>query len=261
MRFIIQTKVLYLVAFVFLLTACKSAKKIVYMQDIDEVQLKEITTRYEARIKKDDLLNIIVSGPDKQVVMPYNLTLHDNTMGGGSYDPERMTLPYLVDINGEIDFPILGKIKVEGMTRSDLVAYLTTEISKDVKNPIVYVAFRNYKITVLGEVKAPGTYSMDSEKINIFQALGRAGDLALTAKRENIILIREVNGKNTYHRIDLKSAEIMNEDYFFMQQNDVLYVPPSAQRVSAATTNTGIWSVLLSSVTSMVAVITLILKL
>lgn len=253
-------RVLYVVVLFSFLTACKSVKEIVYVQDIDEVQLHEITTRYEARIKKDDLLNIIVSGPDKQVVMPYNLTLNDGTMGASSYDPERTTLPYLVDINGEIDFPILGKIKVEGMTRSDLANYLTNVISMDVKNPIVYVSFRNYKITILGEVKNPGTYSMDSEKINVFQALGRAGDLSLTAKREDIILIREVNGKNTHYRIDLKSANLMNEDFFYMQQNDVLYVPPSSQRISAATTNTGIWSVLLSSVASIIAIITLITK-
>ncbi|MDO4949014.1 MAG: polysaccharide biosynthesis/export family protein [Bacteroidales bacterium] len=253
-------KVVYAVALFCFLTACKSVKEIVYVQDIDHVQLHEITTRYEARIKKDDLLNIVVSAPDKQVVMPYNLTLSDFSTGGGGFDSERVTLPYLVDINGEIDFPILGKIKVEGMTRSDLADYLTSVISKDVKNPIVYVSFRNYKITVLGEVKNPGTYSMDSEKVNIFQALGKAGDLSLTAKREDIILIREVGGVNTHYRIDLKSANLMNEDFFYMQQNDVLYVPPSGQRISEATTNTGIWSVLLSSVASVLAVVTLITK-
>lgn len=253
-------KILSVVVLLSFLTACKSVKEIVYVQDIDEVQLHEITTRYEARIKKDDLLNIVVSGPDKQVVMPYNLTLNDGATGANGVDPERITLPYLVDINGEIDFPILGKLKVEGMTRSDLASYLTDEIGHDVKDPIVYVSFRNYKITILGEVKNPGTYSMDSEKINIFQALGRAGDLSLTAKREDIILIREVNGKNTHYKIDLKSANLMNEDFFYMQQNDVLYVPPSGQSISAATTNTGIWSVLLSSVASVIAVLTLILK-
>lgn len=249
----------FFVASLLMVTSCTTSKQIVYMQDIDEIQLKELTSRYEARIKKDDLLSIIVSGPDKQVVMPYNLTLSDMTNGSGSYNPETSTLSYLVDSNGEINFPILGKIKVEGMTRSELVSYLTSEISKDVKDPIVYISFKNFKITVLGEVKNPGTYNISSEKLNIFQALGMASDLLLTASRENIVLIREVEGIPTYRKIDLKSAEVMNSDYFFMQQNDILYIPPSAQRVAAATTATGIWSVMLSSITTTISVITMIM--
>jgi len=239
--------------------SCTTSKEIVYLQDIDQVKLNELTTRYEAKIKKDDLLSIVVSGPDKQVVMPYNLTLSDG-VNSSNIDPDRATLSYLVDSEGNINFPILGKIHVEGMTRSELVEMLTAEIRKDVKDPIVYVSFKNYKITVLGEVKNPGTYTMDSEKINIFQALGRAGDLQLTAQREGIILIREVEGTPTYHVIDLKSAEVMNSDFFFMQQNDVLYVPPSASRVATANTATGIWSVAISSVTAAVAVVALILN-
>lgn len=255
----IVSRAMVAIAGILLASSCTTSKQIVYMQDIDDIQLKELTSRYEARIKKDDLLSIVVSGPDKQVVMPYNLTLSDMTNGGGSYNPETSTLSYLVDSKGEINFPILGKIRVEGMTRSELVSYLTTEISKDVKDPIVYVSFKNFKITVLGEVKSAGTYNMSSEKINIFQALGMAGDLLLTASRENIILIREVEGIPTYRKIDLKSAQVMNSDYFFMQQNDILYIPPSAQRVAAATTATGIWSVMLSSITTTISVVTMIM--
>lgn len=243
------------------LSSCTTSKEIVYMQDIEQTEFQPLTSRYEAKIKKDDLLAIIVSGPDKSVVAPYNLTMSDNSLGSSNMDPEKSTLSYLVDTDGDINFPILGKIHVEGMTRAELVNFLTEEICKDVKDPIVYVSFRNYKITVLGEVKNPGTYTMDSEKISIFQALGKAGDLQLTAQREGIILIREVKGVPTYHKIDLKSADIMNSEYFFMQQNDVLYVPPSAVRVATATTATGIWSVVLSSVTSLVAVISLIVTL
>jgi len=242
--------------------SCTTTKDIVYMQNIDQIKLEEIISRYEAKIKKDDLLSIIVSGPDKQVVMPYNLTLSDNSLtGGGSYDPERMTLPYLVDSYGNINFPILGSIHVEGMTRSELVEYLTEEIKADVKDPIVYVAFKNYKITIIGEVRSPGTYTMDSEKINLFQALGRAGDLSLTARREGIILVREVKGVNTYHTIDLTSADIMNQDWFYLQQNDVLYVPPSEKRIRAATTNTAIWGVALSSVATVISAATLVFTL
>lgn len=253
-------RVLYFLAALALLTSCASASQIEYLQNIDSTYLHELTTKYEARIKKDDLLSIIVSGPDKTVVMPYNLTLSEMTTGY-SNNPEQSTLEYLVDNNGEINFPILGKIKVEGMTRSELVKYLTDRIEADVKDPIVYVSFKNYKITILGEVRNPGTYNMDSERINVFQALGRAGDLLLTAERYDIILIREVDGTPTYHKIDLRNASILNSDYYYMQQNDILYVRPSSQRVAAATTATGVWGTIFSSITTMVSVASLVIAL
>lgn len=254
-----KTKLFLLICVPLMIAGCTSPKEIIYFQDINDVTLQQLTTEYEAKIKKDDMLSIIVSGPDKQVVQPYNLTLSENANYGGSADPEKSTLPYLVNPQGEIDFPIFGKIYVEGMTRSELVAYLTERISKDVKDPVVYISFKNYKITVLGEVRNPGTYTMDSERISILQALGKAGDLLISAERDNIILIREVKGAQTYHRINLKSAQTLNSDCFYMQQNDVLYIPPSASRVATGTTATSIWSIVLSTVTSIVAVISLIL--
>ncbi len=247
----------YLTAIV-LLTSCASARQIEYLQNIDKTYLHELTTKYEARIKKDDLLNIIVSGPDKTVVMPYNLTLSETSTAA---NPEQSTLAYLVDNNGEINFPILGKIKVEGMTRSELVNYLTRMISQDVRDPIVYVSFKNYKITILGEVRSPGTYNMDSERINIFQALGRAGDLLLTAERDDVILIREVNGTPTYQKIDLRNASLLNSEYYYMQQNDILYVRPSSQRVASATTATSIWGLIFSSITTVISVVSLLIAL
>lgn len=255
-------KKIYILFFLFtvlFLGGCTTSKEIVYFQDIDEVNLKNLTTEYEASIKKDDLLSIIVSGPDKTVIQPYNLTLGELTSTSGSTDPERSTLGYLVGPDGCINFPILGKIKVEGMTRSKLINFLTQEIGKDVKDPIVYVSFKNYKITVLGEVRSPGTYTIDSEKINILQALGKAGDLLITAKRDDIILMRELNGKQTHIRIDLRSSAILESPFFYLQQNDVLYVPPSASRVSQGTTATGIWSIVLSSITTAVAVVSLVI--
>ena len=244
-----------------MLCGCTSYKDIVYFQNIDEVQLKKLTTEYEAVIKKDDRLMIVVSGPDKTVTAPYNLTLSEiSTVGGAISNPEQSTLSYLVDVNGDIDFPNLGRIHVEGMTRSQLTEYLTEEIGKDVQNPVVSVAFKNYKITVLGEVRAPGTYTFDSEKINILQALGRAGDLSLTAERDGILLLREVDGKLEHYKIDLKDSYLLDSPYFFLQQNDVIVVPASPSRVTQATANTGVWSVALSSVTTVVAVVSMIIS-
>ena len=252
-----------LVVVVLIAPSCATKKDILYFQNIEEVEPKAQTTQYEAVIKKDDRLTIIVSGADKTVTAPYNLTLGEMSASGisTSTNPEQATLTYLVDPEGNINFPILGSIHVEGMTRNQLVNYLQTEIGKDVKDPIVYVSIKNYKITVLGEVRSPGTYTMDSEKITLLQALGRAGDLNLTAEREGILLIREEDGVAHHYTIDLKSAELLNSPYFYLQQNDVIYVPASASRVASATMATGIWSTALSSVTTTVSLVTLIVSL
>jgi len=258
------TRAIFACAVVALLApSCATKKDILYFQNIEEIEPKPLNTQYEAVIKKDDRLTIVVSGADKTVTAPYNLTLGEmgNSGYGASQNPENATLTYLVDPEGNINFPILGTIHVEGMTRNELVNYLQTEIGKDVKDPIVYVSFRNYKITVLGEVRSPGTYTMDSEKITLLQALGRAGDLNLTAEREGILLIREEDGIEKHYTIDLKSAELLNSPYFYLQQNDVIYVPASASRVVAATTATGVWSTVLSSVTTTVSLVTLIISL
>lgn len=256
------TYLLLLVAAAAISHSCASYKDIVYFQNIDDVELMPITNEFEAVIKKDDRLTIVVSGPDKTVTAPYNLTLTEiaNTTGVANSNPETTTLSYLVDVNGNIDFPILGTLHVEGMTRSQLVDYLTAEIGKDVQDPIVYVSFRNFKITVLGEVRTPGTFTIDSEKINILQALGRAGDLSLTAERDNILLIREVNGEQKHYKIDLKDAHLLDSPYFYLQQNDVIVVPPSPTRVASATTATGLWSTILSSVTTLIAVVSMIIS-
>lgn len=242
-----------------LATGCASSKDILYFQDIDRTAIENLTTAYEAVIKKDDRLSIVVSGPDKSVIAPYNLTISENLTG--NMDPERGMLSYLVDSHGNIDFPIIGTIHVEGMTRNQLVEYLTIEIGKDVKSPVVSVTFKNYKISVLGEVRNPGTYTVDSEKINILQALSLAGDLNLTAKRNGILLLREENGRIVYHTIDLRKSNLLNSPYFFLQQNDILYIPPSSGRVATATNSVSVWTTMVTSLTSTLALIVTVLSL
>lgn len=250
-------QLLILAAAILAFSACTTSKQILYFQDIQDRELGQLTKEYEATIKKDDRLAILVSGADKSVTAPYNLTISEIGPTSSSTEPERSTLSYLVDSEGNIEFPILGKIHVEGMTRNQLVEYLTQEIGKDVKDPIVYVSFKNYKITVMGEVKAPGTYTFDSEKVSILQALGRAGDLALTAKRDGIILLREIDGVQKHFTINLKNSDILESPYFYLQQNDVLYVPASSMRIASATAATNLWSAALSAVTTTVSVVSL----
>lgn len=225
--------------------SCSTSKKVLYFQDIEKQKNLEAFRNYEPTIKKDDLLSIIVSGPNKEVAMPYNLTLGENAMSG---DPLRSTISYLVDAEGCISFPILGKIHVDGMTRRQLENFLTEEISKDVKNPIVVISFLNYRVTVLGEVRSPGSYTMPSEKTTILQALSMAGDLSISGKRSDILLIRENNGKYEYAKIDLRKSDILNSPYYFMSQNDVIYVSPVPSRISSGTAPTATASLIFSTI-------------
>ena len=262
MKYIANLKRLLLLALGWFAVSCTSPKDILYFQDIDQTEMKKIEEQYEPVIMKDDKLQILISGPDKSVVTPYNFTLSDNSRGGNYMAPTAV-VPYLVDSDGCIDMPGLGRIKVEGMRRVDLVQKITDMLRDGglVKDPVVSVAFMNYKVTVLGEVRNPGTYVMESERNTILQALGRAGDLLLTAKRDDIILIRDVDGKQTHIKIDLTKSDILNSPYFYLHQNDVIYVPQSATRVMQGTAATTLWSSLLSSITTIVTVITLIIKL
>ena len=242
------------------LTGCTSAKDILYFQDIDSVQAQKIEAEYEPVIMNDDKLQIVISGPDKSVVSPYNFTLSDNT--AGSYSTTQSVVPYLVDSQGCIDMPGLGRMHVAGMRRIDLVNHITDLLTSQglVKDPVVSVSFLNYRITVLGEVKAPGTYTVPSERVTIFQALGMAGDLLITADRHDIILIRDVDGVQTHYSFDLTRSDILNSPYFYLHQNDVIYVPQSATRIAQGTAATSLWSVVLSSTTTLVTVVTFLLS-
>ena len=260
MKIISKFKWLLLLAMGWFAASCTSPKQILYFQDIDEMVAQKIEEQYEPVIMKDDKLQILISGPDKSVVTPYNFTLSDNSSSG--YTTAQSVVPYLVDSDGYIDMPGLGRLKVEGMRRVDLVNKITDMLRSGglVKDPVVSVSFMNYKVTVLGEVRNPGTYTMDGERNTILQALGKAGDLQLTAKRNDIILIRDVDGKQTHIKIDLTKSDILNSPYFYLHQNDVIYVPQSATRVMQGTAALSLWSTVLSSITTLITIITFFIR-
>lgn len=243
-----------------LIVSCATPKEILYLQDLEQ-RAEELRMNYENIIKPGDKLSILVSGQDKTVTAPYNQTLFEVTGGGSGYNPEQSTIPYLVDENGFIIFPKIGNIHVAGMTVRQLREYLLEEVTKDVKDATVYVNIQNFKIHVMGEVRNPGWYSIEADvPTTIFQALSKAGDLALTAQREGVIVLREEDGIQKHYIVDLRSTDIFDSPAYFVQQNDVIMVQPSARRVISATATTGIWSTVLSTITTSIAIISLILK-
>ncbi|WP_163215097.1 polysaccharide biosynthesis/export family protein [Bacteroides sp. 519] len=241
----ITSKLLLTTIITIVLSSCGSYKRVAYFQDIDEIKEIKNINNYEPRIQKNDLLTIMVSAADTEVVTPYNLK--DN-------------IPYLVDVNGCIYFPILGKIKVEGLTLRELSDNLTSIISNDVKNPVISVAFRNHKITILGEVRAPGTYNLSDERTTILQAIGMAGDLNLGAKRDNVLLIREADGQSKHIRIDLRKSDILSSPYYYVCPNDVIYVTPTSSRAYTGSNKLYLIPIVTSTLSVVISVITLIIK-
>lgn len=227
------------------ISSCYSYKKVAYFQDIDQIKDLKNYTNYELKIKKNDLLNIFVSAPDIELVTPYNQGVNNNN------------IPYLVDINGYINFPLLGKLRVEGLTLQELSDNLTAAISKDVKNAIINVSLKNSKITVLGEVGSPGTYDLNVERTTILEALSMAGDLTLGAKRSNVLLIRENDGKFEQVRIDLRKSDILSSPYYYLCQNDVIYVTPTSTRTFTGSNS----SIFISIVTATLSVVMSIIAL
>lgn len=214
-----------------LLCSC-SAKKITYFQDIDTNQHQVIDVNYEAVIKKDDLLGIVVSSPDAAATLPFNLPTVAFQSGSNQLTSAQSLQGYLVDTKGDIDFPVVGSIHVEGLSRQQLVDTLKSKLNSYLNDPIVTVKYLNYKVTVLGEVSRPGSFTIPNERITILEALGLSGDMTVYGRRHNVLVIREENGQQTHYRVNMNSKELFSSPVYYLQQNDVVYVEPNRAKAT-----------------------------
>jgi polysaccharide export outer membrane protein len=215
-----------------LLYGCKSAKNVAYFQNIDSISLAASKGLYTARIMPKDELTITVNSTNPAAAAAFNLTVTNTTSNTSkNLTSQQALISYLVDNDGNINFPKLGKIHVVGMTKQELQDYITEKISPNFANdesPIVTVTMSNYRVTVMGEVSSPRVVSVNSERMSVLEALASAGDLGIYGKRNNVLLIREnEQGEKTAHRLDLTDAHIINSPYYYVQQNDIIYVTPN----------------------------------
>lgn len=252
-----KTIPLFLVLFLF---SCASRKDIVYYQDIDAIAAAGKSTSYEIKIQPDDLLMIIVSAEDPEIAMPFNLksvSLVSPSRQDIVRSQETMQL-YLIDANGFIEFPVLGKLKVSGLTRSEVLQMLQQKIGVYIKNPIINLRVMNFKVSVQGEVNLPGTYPVASDRITLIEALTMAKDLTIYGKRNNILVIREIDGVKSYNRVDITKAEFINSPFYYLAQNDVVYVEPNKNKINGAAigSNTG---VIISISSLLITLITLLI--
>ena len=250
-----------LLTFVLLLGSCGGSKKIVYFQNIDGVNLEESKGLYEAKIMPKDQLSITVVTTDPAAAAPFNLTVGNSVGTKGQLAQGANLQNYLVDNNGDIEFPVIGKVHVGGLNKNQCQDLIKSKISGYLaagENPIVTVRMASYQVTVLGEVSKPTVIPVTSEKMSILEALAQAGDLTIYGRRDNVMLLREnSDGRKEAHRIDLRDAKLINSPYYYLQQNDVIYVEPNKAKASNSKTSaaTGIWLSVVSSVLSLTSLI------
>lgn len=246
--------------FTILLFSCASRKDIVYYQDIDALSPQIKSSSYEIKIQPDDLLMIIVSAEDPEAAIPFNLKLYTpiNTRQPEVMAGQTTLQVYLVDATGAIDFPVLGKLKVSGFTRTEVLKMFQEKIAKYIEKPIVNLRITNFKVSVQGEVNLPGTYQVISERITLIEALTMAKDLTIYGKRNNILIIREIEGVKTYNRVDITKSDFINSPFYYLAQNDVIYVEPNKNKINGAAigTNTG---VVISLASILITLVTLII--
>lgn len=214
--------------------SCKTKEKMVYFQGVQE---DSTAVTYSTVLEVDDFISVVVTADNPEQALQFNFpsknvnqsTNNGYTMGNAA------KAGYLIDKEGFINFPVIGKVKLGGLERSEAVGLLEKEISAYINNPVVQLQIENFKVTVLGDVSSPGTFKVPNERITLLEALGLAGDLNLTGVRKNVLVIREQNGVRIEYRVDLTSKELFTSPVYYLKQNDVIYVEPNVAARSQST--------------------------
>lgn len=247
--------------------SCSSGKNVAYWKNIDSVSLAGSKGLYDAKIMPKDMLTITVNTLTPEVSLPFNLSVASSIGSTGQlYQGAASLQGYLVDNDGDINFPVVGKIQVQGLTKTqcqDLIASKIAPYLSKTEKPIVTVRMSSYHVTVLGEVNHPEVVPVTTEKMSVMEAIAEAGDLTIYGKRNNVILIREnATGQKEYHRLNLNDANIFNSPYYYLQQNDIVYVEPNKVKAkdSGIAQSTTIWFSVVSIVTSVASLLVNILR-
>lgn len=247
--------------------SCSSGKDVAYFQNIDSISLAGSNGLYDAKIMPKDMLTITVNTLTPEAALPFNLAVSSNVGSTGQLNQGGGNLQgYLVNNDGDINFPVIGKIHVAGMTKDqcqDLIASKISPYLAKTERPIVTVRMSSYHVTVIGEVSSPKVVPVTTEKMSVLEAIADAGDLTIYGKRNNVILIREsATGQKEYHRLNLNDARLINSPYYYLQQNDILYVEPNKVKAKNAGLgqSTTIWFSFVGIVTSIASLLVNVLR-
>lgn len=222
------------------LSSCRSAQEsLTYFTDVEQLESMPLGD-YQIKIEPNDEIGILVTSDNPEATTQYNIApaVTQAALGVQYTSQLQEYSRYLVDSKGDIDFPTLGRLHVAGLTLEQLRDKILAEVSKEVANPIVRVSILNYTVYVAGEVSAPGRYQSDSQRFSVLDALSSAGDLTIYGRRDNVLIVREENGKRVTGRIDLNKADALTSPFFYLKQNDYVYVEPTSTRKDNADYNT-----------------------
>lgn len=228
--------------FMLLLSSCAAPKNVTYFKDVPDTlkqKMVEMSAYYTPVIQPDDILQVSIQtlDPAATALLSQQTTATWPSIGantGSAANPTAINVSgYLVDKEGSVILPLIGKVKAEGKTTDAIRDEIRAKAAEYYKDPVVTVRFANFKITVLGEVARPSTYVMPSEKVTLLDAIGIAGDLTIYGRRENVMLIRDHNGKKEFVRFNLNSSSIFTSPYFYLHQGDVVYVEPNKAKVAS----------------------------
>lgn len=219
-----------------LLNACASRKEIAYFNDISKTSTAQDKAVSDLKFQTGDMLSIQIVASELESTLPFNLP--DLSSGGQMPNYTNGIANqqgYSIDPAGNIEMPVIGKVRALGLTKAELISDIKVKLQPHIKTPVVQIRLLNFKVTVLGDVRSPGTFTIPNERISILEAIGIAGDLNITAMRKNVLVIRETDSVKTSYRLDLTSSSILNSPVYYLKQNDVVYVEPNrAQRNSAS---------------------------
>jgi polysaccharide export outer membrane protein len=225
--------IIYILALALLLGSCASSEKFALLQNAPATSEGK-TADFQAVLQPDDLLMIIISTDNPVVSQPYNLSnvsvATNNEMAVG----QQRVLSYQIDQEGNIQMPNLGTVKAAGKTRNQLMADISKLLEGKINNPVITIRILNFKVSVQGEVNRPGTFTIATERITLLEALSMAGDLTIYGKRDNILVVREENGVKSFQKVDITKADFINSPYYYLSQNDVVYVEPNKTRVNSS---------------------------
>jgi len=242
---------------------CKSQEEVLYLQDTTGNIMQQNTKGYNTNILPDDLLSIMVNSKDRELAIPFNLPMISYQMGSNTdgISASQKVLGFLVDSDGYIDYPILGKIKAAGLTRTQLKDKIKSQLINKgyIKDPIITIQFLNFKVSVLGEVNHPGTFSVNGDRMTIFQALGKAGDLTIYGRRDKVTIIRELQNKRYVATLDLRSIKMFDSPFYYLRQNDIVYVAPNKTKAAQSTINQNKNIGVLASITSVLTSVAILI--
>ena len=227
----------------FLLGACATPRKVSYLQDVGSSVRRENIPRVSVTVQPEDKISIVVNSQNPELADMFNLPVMTHRVGqpmNSNYNYNQQVSSYTVDSNGNIDFPVLGEIRVAGLEREKIASYIKNELVRKnlVRDAVVIVEFMNMGVSVMGEVNRPGRFNIERDHLTLLDALSMAGDLTIYGKRENVLVIRRENGGETFYRVDLcDSQSVYSSPAYYLRQNDMVYVEPNSVRARQSTLN------------------------